>query len=175
MKEEFVLRTHYSSLAGNKTEPNLTISLAEDRQSPFPTSNDKNNEMFVAPAVQQEQLNDIQNDQNYLNSLPSEENLQIQDYSAGPDNLPYQQAGYVAERSRSQLKSYIGHKAEEMYVYRSLPLGQDRRRNRYWRFITSASRNDPGCGRIFVELQDVCWKIIDSEEVLFSLMSHYML
>jgi len=60
-------------------------------------------------------------------------------------------------------------------VYRSLPLGQDRSRNRYWQFITSASRNDPGCGRIFVELHDGRWRLIDSEEVLFSLMSRYML
>jgi hypothetical protein len=175
MKEEFVMKMHLSPFTGNKTEPNLTISLAEGRQSPFPTINDKNNEMSVAPAVQQEQLNDVQNDQNYLSSLPSEENLQMQDYSAGIENLPYQQAAYVAERSRSQLKSYIGHKAEEMCVYRSLPLGQDRSRNRYWQFITSASRNDPGCGRIFVELHDGRWRLIDSEEVLFSLTSRYML
>ncbi|XP_030929199.1 homeobox-DDT domain protein RLT2-like isoform X3 [Quercus lobata] len=172
MKEEFVLRTNYSSFAGNKAEPNLlTNSLAEDRQSPLCTINDKNKETSVAPAVEQEQLNNIQNDQNYLNSLPSEENLQIHDYPAGPDNLPCQQPGYVAERSRSQLKSYIGHKAEEMYVYRSLPLGQDRRRNRYWRFITSASRNDPGCGRIFVELHDGHWRLIDSEEGFDALLS----
>lgn len=176
MKEEFVMKMHLSPFMGSKTtEPNLTISLAEGRQSPFPTVNDKNNEMSVTPAVQQEQLNDVQNDQNYLSSLPSEENLQMQDYSAGIENLPYQQAAYVAERSRSQLKSYIGHKAEEMCVYRSLPLGQDRSRNRYWQFITSASRNDPGCGRIFVELHDGRWRLIDSEEVHFSLTSRYML
>lgn len=165
MKEEFVMKTHYSSFTGNRTEPNLTASLAEGRQSSFPIGNDKSNEMSVAAAVQQEQVN-VQNEQNYLYSLPSEENLQMQDYCAGPDNLPCQQAGYVAERSRSQLKSYISYKAEEMCVYRSLPLGQDRRHNRYWRFITSTSQNDPGCGRIFVELHDGRWRLIDSEEVL---------
>ncbi|XP_059452338.1 homeobox-DDT domain protein RLT2 isoform X1 [Corylus avellana] len=171
MKEEFVMKMHFSPFTGNKTEHNLTISLAEGRQSPFPTGNDKNNETSVAPAVQQEQLNDLQNDQNYLSRLPSEDNLQMQDYSAGAENLPYQQAAYIAERSRSQLKSYIGHKAEEMCVYRSLPLGQDRRRNRYWQFITSSSRNDPGCGRIFVELHDGCWRLIDSEEGFDALLS----
>ncbi|KAF5481349.1 hypothetical protein F2P56_002009 [Juglans regia] len=165
MKEEFVMKMHYSSFMGNRTEPNLTASLAEGRQSSFPIGNDKSNEMSVAAAVQQELPNDVQNEQNYLYSLPSEENLQMQDYCAGPDNLPYQQAGYYAERSRSQLKSYISYKAEEMCMYRSLPLGQDRRHNRYWRFITSASRNDPGCGRIFVELYDGRWRLIDSEEV----------
>ncbi|XP_035551015.1 homeobox-DDT domain protein RLT2-like isoform X4 [Juglans regia] len=171
MKEEFVMKMHYSSFMGNRTEPNLTASLAEGRQSSFPIGNDKSNEMSVAAAVQQELPNDVQNEQNYLYSLPSEENLQMQDYCAGPDNLPYQQAGYYAERSRSQLKSYISYKAEEMCMYRSLPLGQDRRHNRYWRFITSASRNDPGCGRIFVELYDGRWRLIDSEEGFDALVS----
>ncbi|CAA7017472.1 unnamed protein product [Microthlaspi erraticum] len=88
---------------------------------------------------------------------------------SGVESLQYQQqqqGGYTAdrERLRAQLKAYVGYKAEELYVYRSLPLGQDRRRNRYWRFAASASRNDPGCGRIFVELQDGRWRLIDSED-----------
>ena len=73
---------------------------------------------------------------------------------------------YAAEKSRAQLKFFISHKAEELFVYRSLPLGQDRRRNRYWQFITSASQNDPGCGRIFVELCDGRWRLIYNEEVM---------
>ncbi|XP_076957084.1 homeobox-DDT domain protein RLT1-like [Bidens hawaiensis] len=77
----------------------------------------------------------------------------------------------TTERSRLQLKAYIGHKAEEMYVYRSLPLGQDRRRNRYWQFVASNSRLDPGSGRIFVELQHGCWRLIDSEEGFDALLS----
>ncbi|KAI3823950.1 hypothetical protein L1987_05396 [Smallanthus sonchifolius] len=77
----------------------------------------------------------------------------------------------TAERSRLQLKAFIGHKAEEMYVYRSLPLGQDRRRNRYWQFVASNSRHDPGSGRIFVELQNGCWRLIDSEEAFDALLS----
>ncbi|KAI3744917.1 hypothetical protein L1987_58015 [Smallanthus sonchifolius] len=78
---------------------------------------------------------------------------------------------YAVEKSRAQLKSFIGHKAEEMYVYRSLPLGNDRRRNRYWQFVTSASQNDPGSGRIFVELRDGRWRLIDTEESFNGLLS----
>lgn len=80
------------------------------------------------------------------------------------DDSQSEQHKYAAERSRLQLKSHIAHKAEEMYVYRSLPLGQDRRCNRYWQFVASASRNDPGSGRIFVELTDGNWRLFDSEE-----------
>lgn len=87
-------------------------------------------------------------------------------YVAGQTVGQINNNGYnTAERSRLQLKAYIGHKAEEMYVYRSLPLGQDRRRNRYWQFVASTSSHDPGSGRIFVELQSGGWRLIDSEEV----------
>ncbi|XWS54133.1 hypothetical protein CRYUN_Cryun10bG0062400 [Craigia yunnanensis] len=168
MKEEFVLRTNFSSYMGNKMEKSLVMSSAECRQSPQIIHDEKNKDLSVDPVLQQECLN---NPKNYLNNMPSEGNLPMQDFSVGPDNLQYQQPGYAVERSRSQLKSYIGHKAEEMYVYRSLPLGQDRRRNRYWRFITSTSWNDPGCGRIFVEMLDGRWKLIDTEEGFDALMS----
>ena len=167
MKEEFVLRTSFSSYMGNKMETCLVMSSAECRQSQQIVGDKKTNNLSVDPILQQECLNSPQNDQNYLNNMPSEGNLPMQDFSVGPDNHQYLQPGYAVEISRSQLKSYIGHKAEEMYVYRSLPLGQDRRRNRYWRFITSTSWNDPGCGRIFVELLDGRWRLIDTEEVAF--------
>ncbi|KAK3184068.1 hypothetical protein Dsin_031354 [Dipteronia sinensis] len=170
VKEEYVNKMIYPSYMGNKAEPNLTISSAEGRRSPLVNVDDKNN-VTPDPTVQQEPLTDLPNDQNHINSLSPEGNLQMQDYSAGQDNLSYQQQGYVAEMSRSQLKSYIGHKAEEMFVYRSLPLGQDRRRNRYWRFITSVSWNDPGCGRIFVELRDGGWRLIDKEEGFDALLA----
>ncbi|XP_051129071.1 homeobox-DDT domain protein RLT1-like [Andrographis paniculata] len=87
-----------------------------------------------------------------------------QDTSMGHFVPPSQPSGQMNERSRMQLKSYIGHKAEELYVYRSLPLGQDRRRNRYWYFAASTSCLDPGSGRIFVESPDGRWRLIDSEE-----------
>uniref|UniRef100_A0A452ZWD4 HTH HARE-type domain-containing protein n=1 Tax=Aegilops tauschii subsp. strangulata TaxID=200361 RepID=A0A452ZWD4_AEGTS len=84
--------------------------------------------------------------------------------NANPESLSAQQYA-SSEKTRSQLKSFIGHKAEQLYVYRSLPLGQDRRRNRYWQFSTSVSSNDPGSGRIFFESRDGYWRLIDSAEV----------
>ncbi|EPS62549.1 hypothetical protein M569_12241, partial [Genlisea aurea] len=96
-----------------------------------------------------------------------------QDTFAGRDAaaVPGQQSGNMTERSRLRLKSYISHLAEEMYVYRSLPLGLDRRRNRYWQFVSSGSCLDPGSGRIFVESTDGKWRLIDSEEAFDSLLA----
>lgn len=164
IKEENVMRMHNLSLMGNKFEPNVIISSAVGSPSPFLNVDDKKNETTVDLSVQEERINDPHTENNYSSRFPSKGNLQMQEVPTAPDN---HQSGYAADRSRSQLKSYIGHKAEEMYVYRSLPLGQDRRRNRYWQFITSASQNDPGCGRIFIELHDGQWRLIDSEEVVF--------
>lgn len=169
MKEDNVMRMPYTSFMGSKFEINPAIASAEGKQSPSVTVDDKHNETTVNLAVQEERISDLPNGNFCVNSFPSEGNLQMQEVCAGPDNNLFQQPGYAADRSRSQLKSYIGHKAEEMYVYRSLPLGQDRTRNRYWQFITSASQNDPGCSRIFVELHDGRWRLIDSEEVGFLL------
>uniref|UniRef100_A0A5B7A597 Homeobox-DDT domain protein RLT2 n=1 Tax=Davidia involucrata TaxID=16924 RepID=A0A5B7A597_DAVIN len=171
MKEECVMKMQYPSFIGNKAEPNLSVPTIEGRQSPLLVVDDKNDLASMNPVVQQEHLHDPQNDPNYPTNMPSERTLPMQDFSASAENLPLQQPGYAAEKSRSQLKAYIGHRAEEMYVYRSLPLGQDRRRNRYWQFITSTSRNDPGCGRIFVELRDGCWRLIDSEEGFDALLA----
>lgn len=176
IKEDFVMRMHYSSFTGNKSQSNLTVLPVDGRQSPFVQDDDKNNETTGDLSVQEEKINDPPNDNNYINSLCSERNLQMQEVPTGPDIHPFQQPLYAADRPRSQLKAYIGHKAEEMYAYRSLPLGQDRRRNKYWQFVASASQNDPGCGRIFVELHDGCWRLIDSEEVAFCLyVSHFFL
>ncbi|KAG5390394.1 hypothetical protein IGI04_031935 [Brassica rapa subsp. trilocularis] len=86
------------------------------------------------------------------------------DLHKGFSNQEATQENCSSKRSRSQLKSYIGDKAEEVYPYRSLPLGQDRRRNRYWHFAASASKTDPCSGLIFVELHDGKWRLIDSEE-----------
>lgn len=65
----------------------------------------------------------------------------------------------------SQLELYIDQKAEMIHSYRFLPLGLDRRHNRYWQFSTSSSRNDPGSGSIFFESIDGFWRVIDSDEV----------
>ncbi|KAF5938135.1 hypothetical protein HYC85_025641 [Camellia sinensis] len=165
MKEEYVMKIQYPSFISDKTEPNVQISSVEGRQSPLPTVDNKNNLVSTNPIEQKEHLHDAQNDPNYPIHMPSKRNPQIQEVSTCTDNLSLLQPGYAAEGSWSQLKSYIGHKAEEMYVYKSLPLGQDRRQNRYWQFITSSSRNDPRSGRIFVELHHGCWRLIDSEEV----------
>uniref|UniRef100_A0A452ZWD0 Uncharacterized protein n=1 Tax=Aegilops tauschii subsp. strangulata TaxID=200361 RepID=A0A452ZWD0_AEGTS len=90
--------------------------------------------------------------------------------NANPESLSAQQYA-SSEKTRSQLKSFIGHKAEQLYVYRSLPLGQDRRRNRYWQFSTSVSSNDPGSGRIFFESRDGYWRLIDSAEAFDALVA----
>ncbi|KAG8069444.1 hypothetical protein GUJ93_ZPchr0005g15652 [Zizania palustris] len=103
-------------------------------------------------------------------SLVHERNGVKQEFSVNPENLSGQQYA-SSEKTRSQLKSYIGHKAEQLHVYRSLPLGQDRRRNRYWQFSTSASPNDPGSGRIFFESRDEYWRLIDSIEAFDALLS----
>ncbi|KAM7271111.1 hypothetical protein ACFE04_030325 [Oxalis oulophora] len=160
MKEEFITRVFNPSSLGDRTELNRTNSTAEGRQTPFV------NETLADPIAQPEHLSELQNGQiDTNNDFPSEK---------GPDSIQYQQQAqqaYLAEKSRSQLKSYIGHKAEELYVYRSLPVGQDRRYNRYWQFVTSPSCNDPGRGRIFVELHDGRWRLIDSEEAFNALLA----
>lgn len=166
MKEEHVAKFQYPPYMGIKVDPCITSSAVDGNHSPYVVDN-KNNDTCVNPTVKQESVNDFHNAQNNLNSLPPERLLGAQEFPGGPDSLS-QTHGFAAEKSRAQMKSYIGHKAEEMYVYRSLPLGQDRRRNRYWQFVTSASKNDPGSARIFFESNGGCWRLIDSEEVVFS-------
>ncbi|KAL2650700.1 hypothetical protein R1flu_018828 [Riccia fluitans] len=81
-------------------------------------------------------------------------------------------SGQVTERSRASVKTDTGVSAEELYVVRSLPLGMDRRRNRYWQFVTCRGGQDPNCGRIFFESStDGSWEVIDTEEALDALMS----
>ncbi|XP_052177400.1 homeobox-DDT domain protein RLT2 isoform X2 [Diospyros lotus] len=167
IKEEYVMKMQYPSFVTNKGEPHVQISTMEGRQSPLPIVDDKNGVASTTPVVQHAYINDPQNGSNNT----AERITPIQEFSAGTENLSLLQAGYAAERSRSQLKAYIGQKAEEMYIYRSLPLGQDRRRNRYWQFKASASRNDPGSGRIFVELRNGYWRLIDSKEGFDALLA----
>lgn len=154
MKEEFISRTPYSSYLKSEA----TAGGAEGGgQSPL-LGDDA--DISLTPLTKQEPVNDPTNVNVYNATMGGSDMLL--------DNAQCQQYGYIAaERSRSQLKSYISHKAEEMYVYRSLPLGQDRRRNRYWQFVTS-SKYDPGSGRIFFESQDGRWRLIDSVEVIVS-------
>ncbi|KAI3465799.1 hypothetical protein Pfo_022462 [Paulownia fortunei] len=171
MKEEHTLKLHHSSLAGYRAEQNFPYCAVEDRRSLLLSGDIKKLASSTNYAFQLVDLNEQQNEQSYCNDIISEKNPSMQEFSVGSDNLLLQQSVYAAEKSRSELKALIGHQAEEMYVYRSLPLGQDRRRNRYWQFITSPSRNDPGSGRIFVELCNGVWRLIDSEEGFDALLS----
>ncbi|XP_020268550.1 homeobox-DDT domain protein RLT2 isoform X2 [Asparagus officinalis] len=166
-KEEYMSRVQYSSILGSKADTSQ-MNVAEGSQTPPDIINSKDidgnpvldgNDQFLDPQCQ-----------NNVNNM-SERSSIGQDFSTNPDALSVQQYGYVAEKSRSQLKSYIGHKAEQHYEYRSLPLGQDRRRNRYWVFSTSASPNEIGAGRIFVESKDGLWRLIDTEEAFDALLA----
>ncbi|KAL5998845.1 hypothetical protein ACLOJK_009793 [Asimina triloba] len=169
IKEEYVTK-QYSSFIGSKVEANQAGVAAEAGHSPLLGVDNKSNGTPPNSTMKQENPLDPYNVQSYFNNVLTDRNLSGPEVPPAVDNLQFQH-GYAAEKSRSQLKSYIGHKAEEMYVYRSLPLGQDRRRNRYWLFATSSSRNDPGSGRIFLESQDGCWRLIDSEEAFDALLA----
>ncbi|CAL9149375.1 unnamed protein product [Musa hybrid cultivar] len=160
-REEYSSRLQGAAFGGYKAETALTNGAREESQTPLDNvdkSNDGNLE-----AINNERFLE-QNQVNYGNMSVGQE-------LTCADVLPVQHYGYATERSRSQLKSFIGHKAEQLYVYRSLPLGQDRRRNRYWQFSTSSSPNDPGSGRIFFESKDGHWRLIDSEEVFDALLA----
>ncbi|KAL9355438.1 hypothetical protein Peur_053408 [Populus x canadensis] len=169
LKEEFISKLDFPSLTGGRVETQVASSAVEGSQSPLVLVDSKNKEASPSNAEDQKSLEE--NVENHLSSVLSEKALVVQDLSMNPDNISVQQHGYASKRSRSQLKAYVTHLAEEMYIYRSLPLGQDRRRNRYWQFVASASRNDPCSGRIFVELHDGNWRVIDSEEAFDTLLS----
>lgn len=163
VKEEYALKMQYSLSSGNRSEQNFLITSSDDRKSTFAAVDGRNDSASTNPLNQQDDLCNSHRIPNYSNSAIAERNMMLQEFS-GPDFM-LQQSACAAEKSRSEIKAYIGQKAEEIYVYKSLPLGQDRRRNRYWQFITSPSQNDPGSGRIFVELHDGQWRLIDSAEV----------
>lgn len=168
LKDDYISKLDFPSLTGNKFETQDTYLAVEGNQSPMLNMNINNIKNEASPSTAENQK-EAPGAQNLLIERPSA----VQDFctGTGPDNFQAQVPAQYSKRSRSQLKSYISHIAEEMYVYRSLPLGQDRRRNRYWQFVASASSNDPGSGRIFVEHHDGSWMLIDSEEVtcLFSI------
>ncbi|GER36424.1 homeobox protein [Striga asiatica] len=121
------------------------------------------NKMYDPSATNIGKLEMAEDNQNSIDNLAP-------DASMGQFISPAQN-GHSTERSRLQLKSYIGHRSEELHVYRSLPLGQDRRRNRYWQFIATASCLDPGSGRIFVESPNGNWRLIDTEEAFDALLT----
>ncbi|KAK3207089.1 hypothetical protein Dsin_021135 [Dipteronia sinensis] len=170
LKEDHITTLDFSTSLASKAETQNANSMVEGNQSPLLLVDNKNE---ASPRLTEDQKTFLGSEavQNHLNDFPSERSLGVQDPSTGLDNLASQQHGYASKRSRSRLKAYIAHSAEEMYVYRSLPLGQDRRRNRYWQFVASASRNDPCSGRIFVELHDGNWRLIDTEEAFDALLT----
>ncbi|XP_010540467.1 PREDICTED: homeobox-DDT domain protein RLT1-like [Tarenaya hassleriana] len=140
----------------SKTEPRMPQHIIQ-----IP-ANERNN-INIEPTQstdEQKPLEMVSNDRTFV----------TQNTDMGHDNFASQH-GYASKRSRSQLKSYIGQRSEEIYVYRSLPLGQDRRHNRYWQFAASSSRNDPCSGLIFVELHDGKWRLIDTEEAFEALVT----
>jgi hypothetical protein len=145
-----VLKLDLQNLASSKTESTIGLPIIQ--------SSTRERDSFDRDPSQlldeTKPLEDLSND---LHKSSAERALINQDANISQEN-------YASKRSRSQLKSYIGHKAEEVYPYRSLPLGQDRRHNRYWHFAVSVSKSDPCSRLLFVELHDGKWLLIDSEE-----------
>ncbi|GJM93616.1 hypothetical protein PR202_ga10185 [Eleusine coracana subsp. coracana] len=166
-KEEFASRMQCNSYMSSKADINHENNAAESTTTPG-CSADKERDGSVGAINNYEMLD--QHSQGTAGIIAYERNGVSQEISATPDTSAIQHA--YADKTRSQLKSYIGHRAEQLYVYRSLPLGQDRRRNRYWQFIASASPNDPGSGRIFFESKDGHWRVIDSEEIYLAEEGH---
>ncbi|GAU32463.1 hypothetical protein TSUD_64130 [Trifolium subterraneum] len=158
LKDDNVIKSDFPAI---KVETQPTCAAVEGNQSPLldiNSCNNNNNNEESPSKTENKRLALV--GQNLSEKLSSSQDLCI-----GPDSSQTLLSAQYSKRSRSQLKSYISHLAEEMYIYRSLPLGQDRRHNRYWQFVASASCNDPGSGRIFVEYHDGKWRLIDSEEV----------
>uniref|UniRef100_A0A1J3GF28 Homeobox protein ceh-5 n=1 Tax=Noccaea caerulescens TaxID=107243 RepID=A0A1J3GF28_NOCCA len=158
-----VLNLDFLNLASTKTESSMGLqnirSSTRERES-F----DRDPSQLIDET---KPLDVVSND---LHKSSSERALINQEASISQENYSSQH-GYASKRSRSQLKSYITHKAEEVYPYRSLPLGQDRRHNRYWHFAASASKSDPSSGLLFVELHDGKWLLIDSGEAFDTLVA----
>nr|XP_034595610.1 homeobox-DDT domain protein RLT2-like isoform X2 [Setaria viridis] len=166
-KEEFASRMQYNSYMGLKADMYQENNATESTSTPACNAY-KENDGHMGTINNCEILD--QHSQGNAGSISYERNGVGQEMMATPDASSVQQYAY-ADKTRSQLKLYIGHRAEQLYVYRSLPLGHDRRGNRYWQFTTSASPNDPGSGRIFFESKDGYWRVIDSEEAFDSLVA----
>ncbi|CAO2183310.1 unnamed protein product [Urochloa humidicola] len=166
-KEEFASRMQYNSYMGFRADIYQENNATESTSTPAGNAYKEND--GHAGTINNCDILD-QHSQGNAGSISYERNGAGQETIAAPDASSVQQYAY-ADKTRSQLKLYIGHRAEQLYVYRSLPLGQDRRRNRYWQFATSASPNDPGSGRIFFESKDGYWRVIDSEEAFDSLVA----
>ncbi|CAK8577651.1 unnamed protein product [Lathyrus sativus] len=164
-KDDNVNKSDFPSINGIKVETQLACAAVESNPSPLLDTNICNNNNEDSPSKAENKRLAL------VGQSLSEKPSSGQDLCIGLDNPQTMLSAQYSKRSRSQLKSYISHIAEEMYIYRSLPLGQDRRHNRYWQFVASASCNDPGSGRIFVEYHDGKWRLIDSEEAFDTLLN----
>lgn len=153
-----VLKLDFQNLASSKTESTMGLPIIQ-------SSTRERDSFDRDPSQLLDETKPLDDLSNNLHKSSAERALINQDANISQENCS-SQLGYASKRSRSQLKSYIGHKAEEVYPYRSLPLGQDRRHNRYWHFAVSVSKSDPCSGLLFVELHDGKWLLIDSEEVI---------
>ncbi|CAD6271220.1 unnamed protein product [Miscanthus lutarioriparius] len=165
-RDDFTSKTQYDSCVGMKVDTDQE-NAAESTLTPVhnPIKNNNGN----ASLTNNDLLVDKQN-QLITGDVFHQRNGVSRELSINPESLSVQQYA-SSEKTRSQLKSLIGHKAEQLYVYRLLPLGQDRRRNRYWQFSASSSSYDPGSGRIFFESRDGYWRVIDSSEAFDALVA----
>ncbi|EOA36032.1 hypothetical protein CARUB_v10008083mg [Capsella rubella] len=158
-----VLKLDFQNLANSKTESTMSVRIIQ-------SSTCERDSFDRDPSELLDETKPLEVVSTDLHKASAERGLTNQVANISQENYSSQH-GYASKRSRSQLKSYIGHKAEEVYPYRSLPLGQDRRHNRYWLFAASASKSDPSSGLLFVELQDGKWLLIDSEEAFDTLVA----
>ncbi|XP_020587732.1 homeobox-DDT domain protein RLT2-like isoform X2 [Phalaenopsis equestris] len=115
----------------------------------------------------QEERYGLMDDTDYLRANPA----LGQQFSSKSNCILHEQFEYTPALGLSQLELFIDQKAEMLHSYRLLPLGSDRRHNRYWQFSTSSSRNDPGSGRIFFESRYGFWRVIDSDEAFDALLA----
>ncbi|PKU86172.1 homeobox-DDT domain protein RLT2 isoform X2 [Dendrobium catenatum] len=106
-----------------------------------------------------------------LNDVSSQKKELGQQFSSNSSCILPEPLEHAPASDLSQLELYIDRTAEMLHPFRFLPLGLDRRHNRYWQFSTSSSRNDPGSGRIFFESKDGFWRVIDSDEAFDALLA----
>lgn len=162
MKEENQCRLESSSMGMNSEMLQENIANMNGNHNPSFIVGDMGHPINSNPNVNGESI-DLENPHN-LKGIATRRTMIVHGLQTTPDVCQTQHCRYI-EKSQAQIKSYINQKAEQVHPYRSLPLGQDRRHNQYWQFIASASKSDPGSGRIFFESRDGYWRLIDSEEV----------
>ena len=58
---------------------------------------------------------------------------------------------HITQRTGVQAEAQTSQRWEDDCLIRGVPLGSDRRRNRYWRFLGSGVGSDGTSGRVFFE------------------------